>query len=148
VNRLDAQRWHWHQKASEALAETLHAGKSAAAMAPAAASDLRNGAKPEVVPGGGDPGKALRFSASERRVVTDSIEPPVCAQEDRLSRFMQEHPRTTYADIKYSAAVHTPDFQDWRKGKLKPDSVMSKRIEDVLSGATSLKKKPRKRRSD
>jgi hypothetical protein len=68
--------------------------------------------------------------------------------EDRLSRFMQKHPGTTYADIKFSANVHTAEFQDWRRGKLKSDSVMSERIEDVLSGATLLKKKPHKSRGD
>jgi hypothetical protein len=66
--------------------------------------------------------------------------------EDRLSRFKQRHPGTTLADIKHSANVHTAEFQDWRRGKLKPDSVMSKRIEDVLSGATPLKKNPPKPR--
>jgi hypothetical protein len=66
--------------------------------------------------------------------------------EGRLAHFMHDHPGTTYADIKFSAIVHTPEFQDWRNCRLKPDSVMSKRIEDVLSGATLLKKKPPKRR--
>jgi len=68
--------------------------------------------------------------------------------EDRLSRFMQAHTGTTYADVKYSANVHTADFQDWRKEKLKATSVMSQRIEDVLSGTTQLKKKPPKSRPD
>ena len=68
--------------------------------------------------------------------------------KDWLSRFIQQHPGTTFADIKHSANVHTADFQKWRRGKLKPDSVMSKRIEDVLSGATPLKKKPPKPRPE
>jgi hypothetical protein len=59
---------------------------------------------------------------------------------------MQEHPGTTLADIKYSGNVFTAEFQDWRRGKLKSGSVMSGRIEDVLSGVTPLKKKPRKPR--
>jgi hypothetical protein len=61
---------------------------------------------------------------------------------------MLEHPGTTYADIKYTAKVHTPDFQDWRKEKIRPTSVMSTRIEDVLNGSTSLKKKPPKSPAD
>jgi hypothetical protein len=68
--------------------------------------------------------------------------------EDRLQAFIGAHPGTTLADIKYSARVHTPDFQDWRGGHVKQQSVMSKRIEDVLSGTTQLEKKPRKRRPD
>jgi hypothetical protein len=59
-----------------------------------------------------------------------------------------EHPGATYADIKYSARVHAPEFQDWRKEKLKPTSVMSKRIDDVLNGSTPLKKKPPQKRAD
>jgi hypothetical protein len=75
---------------------------------------------------------------------TDSAGTP----EDRLSRFVQEHPGTTYADIKFSSKVYTAEFQDWRRGKLKPTSVMSRRIEDVLRGVTALKKRPPKPRSD
>jgi hypothetical protein len=70
----------------------------------------------------------------------------VGTHEDRLAQFMEEHPWATYADIKYSARVHTSEFQDWRRGKLKIDSVMAIRIENVLSGATSLEKKPHKPR--
>ena len=72
---------------------------------------------------------------------------PAGEPEYRLAHFMQEHPDTTYADIKDSARVHTPEFQDWRKGKLKPNSVMTGRIEEVLSGATALTKKPSKRQT-
>jgi hypothetical protein len=73
---------------------------------------------------------------------------PVGSREDRLQAFLQQHPGATLADIKYSANVHTPEFQDWRQGRLKTDSVMSRRIEDVLTGKTPLKKKPGKRRGD
>lgn len=66
--------------------------------------------------------------------------------EERLSRFMREHTIATYADIKYSANVHTAEFQDWRKEKLKPTSVMSVRIENVLNGSTPLQKKSPKQR--
>jgi hypothetical protein len=70
------------------------------------------------------------------------------APEDRLALFMQQHPGATYADVRYSAKVHKPDFQDWRRGKLPPTSVMRERIDDVLSGKTELRKKPRKPRED
>jgi hypothetical protein len=66
---------------------------------------------------------------------------------DRLSHFMRVHPGTTYAGIKYSAGVHTADFQDWRRDRLKSESVMSQRIEKVLSGETPLRKKPAKRQT-
>jgi hypothetical protein len=70
------------------------------------------------------------------------------SREERLQAFIVAHPGTTLADIKYSAGVHTPELQDWREDRLKQQSVMSRRIEDVLSGATRLKKKPRKPRPD
>ena len=59
-----------------------------------------------------------------------------------LKDFLAAHPEATYADIKYSAKVHTADFQKWRKGQLKRSSVMADRIEKVLSGQLPLKKKP------
>jgi hypothetical protein len=70
------------------------------------------------------------------------------SQEDRLVRFIKEHPGTTLADIKYSARVHTTEFQDWRIGRLKSSSVMAQRIEKVLGGSIPLNKKPRKTRGD
>ncbi len=73
---------------------------------------------------------------------------PSDSPEERLQRFVQKHPGTTYADIKFSASVHTPEFQGWRHEKLNPKSVMFARIEEVLSGVKPLKKKPRKRRAE
>ncbi len=70
------------------------------------------------------------------------------SREERLQAFIVAHPGTTLADIKYSARVHTSEFQDWRNDRLKQESVMSQRIEDVLSGATQLKKKPPKTHKD
>ena len=98
-------------------------------------------------------GKQLtNISLSSRRTFAadraDSKEAPTGDPERRLSSFMQMQPSATYADIKYSAGVHTPEFQDWRKAKLKPSSVMFRRIEDVLSGTTPLKKRPPKQRLD
>jgi len=70
------------------------------------------------------------------------------SREEHLQAFIVAHPGTTLADIKHSACVHTPEFQDWRRNKLKSQSAMSGRIEDVLSGTTQLKKKPRKPRPE
>lgn len=70
------------------------------------------------------------------------------SREDRLQRFLTAHSGATLADIKYSAKVHTPDFQDWRRGKLNDESTMSRRIEAVLNGTTPLEKKPGKRLDD
>lgn len=71
---------------------------------------------------------------------------PIGTTEDRLCSFQKGHPGVTYADVKYTATVYTPDFQKWRKGQLKADSKMSQRIEDVLSGKTPIKKKTSKPR--
>jgi len=98
------------------------------------------------MPGLATPGEIKVPQAPDRPSAVES-KGPAGDPEDRLSHFMQEHPGTTYADIKYSAKVHTPEFQDWRKGKLKPNSVMTGRIEKVLSETTALTKKPSKRRT-
>src|ERR1051326_533809 len=87
-----------------------------------------------------------RGSATSDRLEGDRSVPS--SREGRLQAFIRANPGTTLADIKHSARVHTPDFQNWRGGDLKPESVMSGRIEDVLSGNAHLKKKPRKRRRD
>jgi hypothetical protein len=101
---------------------------------------------PSPMPGLATPGEIKVPQAPDRPSAVES-KGPAGDPEDRLSHFMQEHPGTTYADIKYSAKVHTPEFQDWRKGKLKPNSVMTGRIEKVLSETTALTKKPSKRRT-
>lgn len=67
-------------------------------------------------------------------------------RERRLLEFRRAHPGTTLADIKYTAQVHTAEFQDWRNDLLKSESVMSDRIEEVLSGSTPILKKPDGRR--
>lgn len=63
--------------------------------------------------------------------------------EARLKRFQEKH-RVTHADIMRSAHVFRPDYQKWRQGKLMAKSVMSQRIEGVLSGRLPIKRKPRK----
>lgn len=71
----------------------------------------------------------------------------VTSREDRLWHFLEMRPGTTLADIRYSAGVHKADFQKWRRGELKSTSVMSERIDKVLSGAYPLMKKPPKSRN-
>jgi hypothetical protein len=64
------------------------------------------------------------------------------SRETRLEQFRVEHD-LTIADIARSAKVHKPDFQKWRSGELKEESVMSRRIESVLSGKRPvLRKRP------
>jgi hypothetical protein len=100
------------------------------------------------IPRSATPGSPEAAPAPNVALAAEPNEVQGSAPEDRLSRFMQAHPGTSYADIKYSAVVHTPEFQDWRKGKLGPKSVMSVRIENVLNGISPLKKKPSKSRAD
>jgi hypothetical protein len=77
--------------------------------------------------------------------MTSSSVNSASAPEGRLSDFLSRHAGATYADVRYTARVHKPDFQDWRNNQLSPASIMAKRIEDVLSGVTPLKKNPGKR---
>jgi hypothetical protein len=58
-------------------------------------------------------------------------------RERRLAQFKAEH-GVTLADIARAAGVHKPEFQKWRKGDLNDESVMSHRIESVLSGKRHL----------
>jgi hypothetical protein len=85
-------------------------------------------------------------ATADQTLTGESVGAPDSSREERLSRFRLEHRGTTFADIRYSAEVYKPDFQAWRRGELKADSVMSERIEDVLSGGRPLKKKPPKPR--
>jgi hypothetical protein len=70
------------------------------------------------------------------------------SREERLQEFIRLHLGTLYADVYYSARVHKSDFQKWRRNKLKDTSVMTLRIERVLAGGVTLKRKPRKRRAE
>lgn len=62
------------------------------------------------------------------------------SRERRLEHFRAER-GVTFADIARSAEVHKAEFQEWRSGKLKAESVMSQRIESVLSGRRPLRRK-------
>jgi hypothetical protein len=55
-----------------------------------------------------------------------------------LQAFIHQHD-TSIAAVSEAAAVHKPDMQHWRHDELSDDSVMSRRIENVLSGKTQLK---------
>jgi hypothetical protein len=92
--------------------------------------------------------RQLNPEAEDKPMEIPAAKPFEGTPEERLVQFMATHHDTTYADIKYSANVHTADFQDWRNGRLSPTSVMTKRIEDVLSERTPLQKKPPKPRPD
>jgi hypothetical protein len=59
-------------------------------------------------------------------------------RETRLQAFLTAK-NTTIAAVSEAALVHKPEMQRWRRGELSGDSVMSRRIEDVLSGKTPLK---------
>jgi len=59
-------------------------------------------------------------------------------REARLQAFLTAN-STTIAAVSEAALVHKPDMQHWRHEELSGDSVMSQRIENVLSGKTPLK---------
>ena len=58
-------------------------------------------------------------------------------REKRLQRFVTTHP-TTIAAVRRTAKVAKAQMQQWRHDELSNDSVMSQRIENVLSGKTPL----------
>ena len=55
------------------------------------------------------------------------------SREDRLQEFVRTHGHTIKA-VRKAAQVHKSDMQKWRHGELPDSSIMSQRIEDVLSG--------------
>jgi hypothetical protein len=67
----------------------------------------------------------------------------LASRPQRVERFRKER-SATFADIRYSSGVHKADFLHWKAGKLAASSVMSQRIEDVLSGKRPLKRNPGK----
>lgn len=58
-------------------------------------------------------------------------------RERRLQAFITEK-KTSIAAVRRTARVAKPNMQQWRHGELSDDSVMSRRIEDALSGKTEL----------
>ncbi len=59
-------------------------------------------------------------------------------REPRLQGFVTAHD-TTIAAVCEAAMVHKADMQRWRRGELADDSIMSQRIEEVLSGKRPIK---------
>lgn len=58
-------------------------------------------------------------------------------RETALQAFVRNH-KTTIAAVSRAAGVDKKNLLQWRHGKLADGSVMSRRIEDVLSGKTAL----------
>ena len=67
-----------------------------------------------------------------------TIQPAQPDREHRLQQFRKDH-KTTIAAVREAAEVHKPEMQNWRHGELPNESVMSQRIEEVLSGRRPLK---------
>lgn len=61
----------------------------------------------------------------------------VADREQRLQAFLSLEHRTI-TQVRNAARVAKPNMQQWRRGELSDDSVMSKRIEAVLSGKTKI----------
>jgi hypothetical protein len=59
------------------------------------------------------------------------------SREARLQEFIRQQ-NTSVAGVGRTARVAKPDMQRWRRGEMKSESVMARRIEDVLSGKTPL----------
>lgn len=89
-------------------------------------------------------GRDVTVATGRSQISTDERAAPMRSEagsrERRLEQFKAEH-GLTFADIARSAGVHKADFQKWRNGKLAPESVMSERIESVLSGKLPLRRK-------
>lgn len=145
-----AEMAHWTAMLMEASADVtppLAPPEAPSSSQPSTDSQIAINEEPDALPGGTSVEQSS-VETQDQPSAPGSSEVPAVTPEERLSHFMMEHPRTTYADIKYSAKVHTPEFQEWRSGDLKSTSVMSQRIEKVLNGATPLQKKPPKSRAD
>jgi hypothetical protein len=85
---------------------------------------------------GGDVGTGSSLTNAEATLMTSDTG----LRERRLEKFKAEHD-LALADITRAAGVHKADFQKWRKGNLDAESVMSQRIESVLSGKRPVRKK-------
>jgi hypothetical protein len=63
-------------------------------------------------------------------------EPDITTREARLQKFISG--KSSVAAVRRAAMVHKSNMQQWRRGELPNSSVMSQRIEDVLSGKTPI----------
>jgi hypothetical protein len=75
---------------------------------------------------------------------TRTIPDALASREERLQGFIKEHD-TKIAAVCRSAKVFKANMQQWRHEELADDSVMSERIEDVLSGKTPLVRRGKKK---
>ncbi len=100
---------------------------------PAAAPPTVTEAELPEVPGEATPPETADFTEA-----TANGKSVVVPREVRLQAFIHQH-NTTIAAVSEAAVVHKPDMQHWRHDELSDDSVMSQRIENVLSGKTPLK---------
>lgn len=135
VNQWSDAGWERHkercrQKATERAA--ILAERSSPAE-PAAATPTITEAELTAVHGEAQPPEtaALAEAAANGK---SAAEP----REVRLQAFIHQH-NTSIAAVSEAAAVHKPDMQHWRHDELSDDSVMSRRIENVLSRKTPLK---------
>jgi hypothetical protein len=71
------------------------------------------------------------------------IEDVAADREARLQSFVAK--KTSIAMVCRTAKVYKANMQQWRHGELADDSVMSQRIEDVLSGKTPLVSRGKKK---
>ena len=76
--------------------------------------------------------------AAEAAVQDDSVGELAHEREARLQAFLTAND-ATIASVCEAAQIYKADMQRWRHGTLNRESVMSQRIESVLSGETPLK---------
>ena len=62
---------------------------------------------------------------------------PPETREPRLQRFLKRK-KTTVAAVTRAARTHKANMQQWRRGELSDESVISQRIESVLRGKTPI----------
>jgi hypothetical protein len=72
-------------------------------------------------------------------------ESDVLSREQRLQTFVADN-QTSIAAVSRAAKVYKANMQQWRHEELSDGSVMSKRIEDVLTGRTPLVNRGKKQR--
>ena len=114
VARLDLEAWQRH-------AANLNIEVSAAP------------AQEHTGPPIGDPG-AIAAEVSVQDCSAHELAPQ---REARLQAFLTAND-ATIAAVCEAAEIYKPDMQRWRRGTLGVESVMSQRIESVLSGETPL----------
>ena len=80
----------------------------------------------------------------ESNVQSAEVTNMVATREQRLQDFVSNK-KASIADVGRTANVFKANIQQWRRGELSEDSVMSQRIEGVLAGRTPLVRKGKKK---